>query len=396
MRIIIVGAGQMGCAAGFELLRRGVEVIYLDNNYSKKDSIPKRSTFIYTEDPCQFISDCSRLDKIDVIIGAAGYHLNEALTRVAIDKKIHFCDLGGNNDVVKKQLALNDEAEAAGIVAVFDCGLAPGLACMLAAKGIEQLGGTADVVNIYVGGLPEIPQPPFNYALSWSVNGLINEYIEKSKILCGDKIIQVESLSDVEKFEFSCDEYEVFHTSGGISTLLETYFGKVKNICYKTIRYPGHANFMMSLKALGMFNEHRNFTEELLNKSLPKIDANNPDYVIVRVEIYNADKKTEFEICEGYDKINNLSAMARTTGFSVANVAYLLGSGTVSRYIKEKLGKSGGVIPGELSLPLDEYIKCVEESGIKIYWTSTEFKTKIKLDDKPKKSWLWKIFTKNT
>jgi len=374
MKILIVGAGQMGYAAGVELLRRGgIEVYYTDNNFEKSHSIPAGSKFMYSENPCNIITD--KNNKFDVIIGAASYSLNESLTAAAIESRTHFCDLGGNNTVVQKQLVMSENAEKAGVFVIPDCGLAPGLACMLAARGIEQFGGTADSVKIYVGGLPEYPVAPLNYALSWSVDGLINEYLEKSKIIRNGEIVSVYSLTELENidiFEDGDDDLEAFHTSGGISTLTETYLGKVNNLEYKTLRYQGHCNIFLAMKQLGLLTgNNRYFTEAQLNNYLPKINSENPDLVLVKVIVQKGNDTITFELCEGYSKDQHLSAMARTTGFSVAIVAYLLGIEGVELNVLRKLGKHGGVIPGELALPLEEYIGQFKNAGVKIRTSSS-------------------------
>jgi len=400
MKALIVGAGRMGYAAGLELLRRGfeVEVDYLDVN--PKAIVPNGSVLYRLEDTKHILATqdwiTSAAKKWDVIIGAAGYQLNEELTRAAIATKTHFCDLGGNNDVVKKQLAMSAEAEKAGIVVIPDCGLAPGLACMLAARGIEILGGTADEVNIYVGGLPQDETGPLKYALSWSVDGLINEYMEKAQIIEYGKLTEVDSLTGLEEdvhIEGSYEYLEAFYTSGGISTLVDTYLGKVQNLTYKTLRYHGHCEGVLQMKNLGMFDKdivhgktRREFTEALLNQILPKISKDNPDEVFVKVHIknYNDHGEVEFSFHHEYDHEKDLSAMAVTTGFSIANVAYLLGTGKVKDHIYNKTRKLGGVIPGELALPLVEYIKLMEESGVKIHCGVMEDQHRAKLLTKSK------------
>src|SRR5690606_11402887 len=181
-----------------------------------------------------------------VVLSSADYRFNEAITKACISAKIHMVDLGGNLFVVERQLAMSAEAERAGITVVPDCGLAPGMACLLGALGVEHFdgeqGGAVESMKLRVGGLPAHPKPPLNYKLVFSVRGLTNEYLEPADVLRDGKLQRVPSLGDVESLEFPAPygTLEAFTTSGGCSTLPRTLAGRVRNLDYKTIRYPGH------------------------------------------------------------------------------------------------------------------------------------------------------------
>src|SRR5215813_3098108 len=123
------------------------------------------------------------------------YFLNLGLAKAAIAAPCHFVDLGGNNTVVRHELALAAKAEKRGVAIAPDCGLSPGMASILGGALVQRLGGRADALKLYVGGLPEKPMPPFHYQLVFSVEGLINEYVEPARILRRGKLVTIEPLT---------------------------------------------------------------------------------------------------------------------------------------------------------------------------------------------------------
>ena len=134
----------------------------------------------------------------DSVISCVNYWYNASLSRAAIDTGTNFCDLGGNNYIVDEQLAMNDAAKAAGVNIIPDCGLAPGMVSILAMHGAAAF-DTTDEIHIRVGGLPQDPQPPLNYQLVFSVEGLINEYLEVARVIRGGKITEVPSMTEIEE-----------------------------------------------------------------------------------------------------------------------------------------------------------------------------------------------------
>ena len=301
-----------------------------------------------------------------VVLSSADYRFNVALTRAAIEARAHLCDLGGNLFVVEQQLALSDSAKAAGITVIPDCGLAPGMACLLAAWGVERLGG-AENVRIRVGGLPAHPKPPLNYKLVFSVRGLTNEYLEPAEVLRNGDVLRVPSLTEPERLDFPppFGTLEAFNTSGGSSTLPKTLRERVRNLDYKTIRHPGHMAAFAGMAALGLLSEEpvdgvvpRAFTEKLIERTLVDDDT---DVVLVRVTVDGLREgrpaRLVFEIIDRHDVTTGHSAMARTTAYPAAAIAYMLGVGAVGEH---------GVLPGELAVPLDAFVQAVRARGIDV------------------------------
>lgn len=308
--------------------------------------------------------------EVDAVISCVSYKVNILHTEVAIATGTHMCDLGGNLDIVKKQLELHDKARDAGITVIPDCGLAPGMVSVIARAGIDYL-DSVESVKIRVGGLQQKPHPPLNYALIFSVEGLINEYVEPCMVLRDGKITYEEPLIGFEQIEFPepFGKLEAFNTSGGTSTLPLTYEGKVKNLDYKTIRYPGHGHKMWTLMKLGLMNQEeqefdgvkiapRTVLERLLERNLP---PSGKDVTLMRTIIEGwkgtESRTIEYEMIDYYDDATGLTSMMRTTSFPAALAAVMMVDGTIS----EK-----GVLPPERSIPPEPFILGLEQRGIDI------------------------------
>jgi len=259
MKFLVIGAGMQARAVAFDLVRQKDvdEVRVCDVDAGRLSSLKRwrRSGKVRT-----FKADAGDRGRMaelmkpcDVAVSCVPYFYNLGLARAAVAARTHFCDLGGNNDVVNDELALSGQAKKAGVTLVPDCGLAPGMVSILAADGFSRLART-DSIKIRVGGLPRKPEPPLNYALVFSANGLINEYVEPCLVLRNGRLAWREPLADVEELTFPkpFGELEAFNTSGGSSTLPYTYRGRVKSLDYKTIRYPGHCAKVRLLFDLGL------------------------------------------------------------------------------------------------------------------------------------------------
>jgi len=334
--VLVLGAGKQGVAIAYDLMQNGIAIRICDA--VEKDM------------PNFFILDVGDEEKLkkemrgeDVVISALPYDFNYRIARIAIETGCSFLDLGGNTYVVKKELELHEEAKKAGITIIPDCGLAPGMTNVIAShlynKGCHE-------IHIRVGGLPQKPEPPLNYALFFSIHGLINEYLENSIIVKDGKVMEMESLTGLEKINFeSFPSLEAFFTHGGTSTLPFTLKG-IKNLDYKTIRYEGHAEKMIMLKKLGFFDEDaRSFTEKILEKALPK---DSKDVVLARVY---GDGIT-MEMVDYHD--DTFSAMQRTTGFSTAIMAKMVLDGETER----------GAYPPELAIDSEKFMREAEKRNI--------------------------------
>jgi len=234
LKLLVIGAGMMGTSAAYDMARSsGVTVVTVADTDKKRaresaervNKLAKRKIASDVEIDASDKKKAARLmGDHNAALSAVPYFYNVDLAKAAIDARCHFADLGGNNTVVREQLALGKQAEKRGVAIAPDCGLSPGMASILAGELMRRIGGTAEALKIYVGGLPVDPQPPFQYHLVFSVEGLINEYAEPAKILRNGKMVTIEPLTEVETFRVAdFPPLEAFHTSGGTSTLPETF-----------------------------------------------------------------------------------------------------------------------------------------------------------------------------
>ncbi|HEX6085142.1 MAG TPA: saccharopine dehydrogenase C-terminal domain-containing protein [Thermoanaerobaculia bacterium] len=360
MRMLVLGAGRMGLGAVHDLVSQpdvtGVTVA--DYDVSKAEAIAARH-----DKATAAQIDCNDHAAVVALmrghasaISCVNYWLNERLARAAIEAGTNFCDLGGNNDVVDAELAMHGEAVKAGINIIPDCGLAPGMVAVLVAHAAQQF-ETIDEIHIRVGGLPQTPKPPLDYQLVFSVEGLINEYIEPARIIRDGKIATVDSMTELESLTFPepFGKMEAFQTSGGTSTLVETFLGRVRDLDYKTIRYPGHCAKFKAMIDLGLCSSEaigvdgaqvkpRRVLGELLVKNLPHDE---PDAVLVRVELTGGGKRLRYDIIDRHDPETGLSAMMRTTAFPASIVALMMARGQTT---------AKGALPQERCIPPDPFM----------------------------------------
>ena len=375
MKVLVLGSGQMGKGAAYDLVKQDSvdEVIVADIDAKLAQSLANEvgdkavAETVNAKNRDELIKVFS---KADSVISAVSYTVNVLHTEVAIETGTHMCDLGGGWTIVQKQLELNDKARDAGVTVVPDCGLAPGMVSVLAREGIEYL-DRVESVRIRVGGLQQEPRPPLNYALIFSVEGLINEYIEPCVALRDGKITIEEPLVSFEEITFPepFGKLEAFNTSGGTSTLPNTYEGKVNELDYKTIRYPGHGHKMWCLMRLGLMDSEemdiegtkiapRKVLERLLEKNLP---PSGKDVTLLRVMIEGwkgtESRNIEYELIDYFDDATGLTSMMRTTSYPAAVTAMMMADGRISKR---------GVLTPERCIPPDLFIKELRDRGLDI------------------------------
>lgn len=370
MKAVVIGYGKIGKAVVYDLLKQNeFEKIYLIDQklidiQGLDEKIDPYQYDLNNEAHFKTLEYFLESKKINVIISASDYSLNLKLTELAIKIGANFCDLGGNNDVVKAQFALHEQAKEKGITIVPAVGLAPGLAEYVAAWGVNNFlkmneVERVDSVKIRVGGLPIYNlQPPLNYKVVFSSKGLINEYIEPCTIVRDHEIKTVDPLTDIEELNFFW-KLEAFNTSGGISGLAESLKDVVKDLDYKTIRYPGHCNIFAGMKQLGLLNDPD--SREMIEKSIDKTLTNDDgDCVLMRViissEVHGKKTTYMYDLADYYNKETKHSAMARTTAFPTSIVAHMLARGECK----------AGVYSGENCLDLNKLIEELGKRGLSL------------------------------
>jgi len=375
---IILGAGRQGTAAAYDLARFGDagRIVLADVEINAAARAAQRINQLIGRP----VADAQQLDAsnrqalidtlgpFDAAMSAVPYYYNLEITRAAIAAGTHLCDLGGHTDVVLTQLALNEEARKANVCVVPDCGMGPGMNNTMAAYAMGILDEPQEV-KIYDAGLPEKALPPWKYQLTFHINGLTNEMDGQAVYLRDGKIVRLDTLSEPENIDFQpLGQLEADVTSGGTSTAPWIYEGRLKRYEVKTLRYPGHFEWLRAFKALGLFSERpipvngyeivpRQVFHALLE---PKITA--PviqDVAIIRAVAkgLKSGRPTEVtvDLIDYYNEETGFTAMERLTGWHCAIMMGFLVRGQVNP----------GVIPAELAVPGDRFMDEVRRRAIK-------------------------------
>ena len=374
MRMLVLGAGLQGSACAYDLLQNPevTEVRLADlhvghlpgflSPYSGSRLIP---TPLDARDH-EAVSALMR--GADAVMSALPYYFNLEMARLAVEAGVPFTDLGGNTEIVFGQKELDARAREKGVSVVPDTGLAPGMVNILAQHGIEELDKVSSV-KIFVGGLPQNPEPPLNYQIVYSLEGVLDYYTTLSWVVRDGKRAKVKALSEIEPVSFGdgIGELEAFHTAGGLSTMAFRYEGKIPTMEYKTLRYPGHAKLMEAIRDLGLLDLEpvevdghkvvpRDVFISVVGPRLRKPEGR--DLVALRVEVTgtkNGEPRTVgWELIDRYDEKTGITAMMRTTGFSLS----------ITGQLQAKREVTPGVHTPDEGMPAERYITELQKRGI--------------------------------
>ncbi len=378
MRMLVLGAGLQGSACAYDLLQNpAVELVRLaDQRTTELPAFlqpyigdPRFETVVL--DARDGLAVRAAMRGVHACLNALPYYFNLEIARAAIESGIHCCDLGGNTEIVFAQLKLDAEAKAKAVSVIPDCGLAPGMVNILGEAGIRALDETQSL-RILVGGLPQHPMPPLNYQIVYSLEGVIDYYTTPSWVLRGGKRAQVEALSELEPVDFAepVGRLEAFHTAGGLSTLAWTYEGRIQEMEYKTLRYPGHADTMRAIRGLGLLSKDpvkvkgvqiapRDVFIACAEPRLKRPGAR--DLVALRVEVRGARGGAPititYELVDYFDEERGISAMERSTGYSLSITGQMQVEG-------ESAG--AGVNTPDQAIRADAYVSKLAERGVVI------------------------------
>lgn len=262
------------------------------------------------------------------VLSAAPYSVTGRIATQARQTGVHYLDL--TEDVASTRL-VKTLAEGATTAFIPQCGLAPGFISIVArdlAAGFDRL----DSVRMRVGALPQYPSNALNYNLTWSTDGVINEYCEPCEAIVDGKLCQVRPLEELEEFSLDGLRYEAFNTSGGLGTLCETLAGNVRQLNYKTVRYPGHRDIMKTLIQDLRLGERRALLKDILENALP-VTRQDVVLVFVTVSGYRGGQylqETYANKIYGAD-INGIarSAIQITTASGICTMLDMLANGTL-------------------------------------------------------------------
>lgn len=199
------------------------------------------------------------------VVSCAPYHCNPTIAACAGAAGAHYFDLTEDVHVTKKVIELAKGAKTAFLP---QCGLAPGF-ITIAANHLAKPFTKLDALRLRVGALPQNPSNQLGYNLTWSTEGVVNEYINECEAVQDGKLVRVPALEQLERLIIDGVEFEAFNTSGGLGTLAETLKGRVGNLDYKTIRFPGHCFLMRFLLQELRLREHRNEMRDILDRAIP-------------------------------------------------------------------------------------------------------------------------------
>lgn len=378
MKVLVLGSGNIGSTAAGDMAKNmsSSDIVIADQDARRAKDVADRigeSNVSWVHlDAANRGQLLSTLKDCDLAMGFLPGNLGYSLMKACIEARKDLVDV---SYMAENPFRLHQAATSAGITIVPDCGLAPGISNLIVGHAFQKLDKTK-AVHVMVGGLPEKPIPPLGYIVTWSPESLIDEYTRKAIIVKRGRRVQVEALSGMENIEFpEVGKLEAFFTDG-LRTLLYTMDG-VGDMWEKTLRYPGHAEKIKLLEAIGLFKEEkikvegvevspRKLTVKLLEQTLRKPEVK--DFVALKVEVYGVKNGEEtgytYHMLDNCDRKHGITAMARTTAFPMSIVAQLILGGA----IKEK-----GVVPPERL--------GMEDSVFRIFWDGLK-KRRIQISEK--------------
>ena len=265
-RILLLGAGKIG-AAIIEMLGSSgdYDVSVADRDQSLLNALHRHDITREVVDIDDIAALRGVMEGKEAVLSALPYYLNVAVATAARDLGLHYFDLTEDVETTRHVSRIADGANTAFMP---QCGLAPGFISVVAndlARRFESL----DTVRMRVGALPQFPTNALNYNLTWSTDGLINEYCNPCEAIHERKRIEVLALQGIEQFSLDGVRYEAFNTSGGLGTLCETLDGKGDELNYKTVRYPGHCDQMKLLVNDLKLGERRELFKDVLETAIP-------------------------------------------------------------------------------------------------------------------------------
>jgi saccharopine dehydrogenase-like NADP-dependent oxidoreductase len=337
MILAIIGAGRIGLAVK-KLLKDNFKIKICDTKVAAETAGISGIDFIDASD-LKMLS--SYLDYSDVVLSAVNYKFSRDIVQLALKKGKHYIDL--TEDVGTTKWIQEFTMQEQRVSVIPQCGLAPGAINIIGGYLARQFEKPVSL-KLRVGALPLYSANRMSYYLSWNTAGLLNEYVNMCDAIVDRIRLKVKPLEGVEKIIIDGTEYEAFNTSGGVGTLTDTFWLKINELDYKTIRYPGHVDYLRFMfEDLGLKN-NMELANDIFNQNVP---TTTDDVVIffVKATGYNNGDLTEKNwVCKIYGK-DGMTAIERATASGVAEVLCML---------KDKKLKSGFV--KQEDIPFDDFI----------------------------------------
>ena len=375
MRMLVLGAGLQGTACTYDLLRNPSvsQVVLADVRVGALPAFLTPFIGPRLEAIALDVRDAdavrSVFSRCDAVMSAIPYYFNAGLAAIAVDVGVHFADLGGNTHIVQEQKKLDAAAKAKGISVIPDTGLAPGMVNVIAQHGIDQF-DTVESVKLFVGGLPQHPEPPLGYQIAYSIEGMVDYYTTASLVVRNGQPAHVTALSELESVPFAepVGDLEAFHTAGGLSTMVYRYAGVIPTMEYKTLRYPGHARVMAAIRDLGLLGSDAVDVkgQQVVPRDVfvrvagEQLRTGKPDLVALRVVVHGtkdgAMGTRAWEVLDRYDTANGISAMMRTTGYTLSITGQLQATGAIG----------AGVHTPDECIPAERYFAMLADRGVTV------------------------------
>jgi saccharopine dehydrogenase-like NADP-dependent oxidoreductase len=346
MRVIVFGAGKVG-ATIIDMLAAGgrYAVTAADRDSAVLARVPAgiKSELV---DVAEEGAVRAAIAGHDAVVSACPFFVNPTIAAAARGAGAHYFDL---TEDVETTAAVRKIADGAATAFVPQCGLAPGFVGIVAhalAQRFERLRS----VRLRVGALPRYPSNALKYNLTWSTDGLINEYCNPCEAIESGRRVALQPLEGLERFALDGVEYEAFNTSGGLGTLCETLAGRVESLNYKTVRYPGHRDIARLLLEDLRLKDRRELLKDVLENAVP-VTAQDVVLIVVAVSGWTADgrlvEETYARRVFGDERAGGASAIQRTTASGLCTMVDLLRRGRLP---------ASGFVPQEQAR-LDEFLE---------------------------------------
>lgn len=338
-RMLILGAGRIGACIAKALAGCGRYEVTLADKYPQAlQDLPVlsglRTAVVDVEDEAALLS---LMAQQQAVLSACSFHQNRRIAECALQAGISYFDLTEDVATTRHIRQLARRARA-GQVFMPQCGLAPGFISILG-NSVAQRFDELHSLKLRVGALPEFPSNQMMYNLTWSTEGLINEYCNPCEAIRAGQAIEVLPLEGLETFSLDGLEYEAFNTSGGLGSLCERWGKKVRELDYKTIRYPGHCrlmHFLINELRLGEAGERRAMLKQIFETSVAGTYQDLVLILVVGSGLIDGKLMNETELRKVYHgQIAGIdehwSAIQKTTALSAATVVDLYFGGRLAR-----------------------------------------------------------------
>ena len=357
--ILVIGGGTIGEMIADLLVRSGdYGVTVADRSLAALDRLHANGVRVLQLDVTDAAALGMALRKKFAVISALPYTLTRRVAEAAYMAGIHYLDL--TEDVAATRAVTELAAHSKGAF-IPQCGLAPGFISIVGHDLVRAF-ETVEMLRLRVGALPLYPSNAMTYNLTWSTDGVINEYCEPCEAIVDGNTVLVPALEQIEQFALDGVHYESFNTSGGLGSLCQSLAGKVRNLSYQTIRYPGHRDIMKMLLQELRLSERRDLLREILEHAVPTTDQ---DVVVVFATVVGKrdgrlmQHSYANKIYARHDGRRSWAAIQVTTAASVCTVLDLLAHGKIAQrglvrqeeiplslFLDNRFGKAYSAAPG--------------------------------------------------